>query len=280
MQLLRAHGLGNDYLVLESGESIDPVLVRALCDRHRGPGGDGVLEPVGTDQADFGVRIWNPDGSIAEKSGNGLRIFARWLHDRGAPRTFTVSTGPCVVGCEIVDARDVSVQMGTASLEVSATGARRRLVDDVVNLGEEDVRVTAISVGNPHCVVFVEDEPESLPWKRWGRALERHPLFPGRSNVQVARVSAGVISLVIWERGAGPTLASGSSATAVAAAAVATRRLPPGRVEARMPGGTLTVDVDADLGCTLLGPVDVIGRFELDRRWLDMVSDDPRPLRG
>ena len=67
MQLLRAHGLGNDYLVLESGESIDPVLVRALCDRHRGPGGDGVLEPVATDQADFGVRIWNPDGSIAEK---------------------------------------------------------------------------------------------------------------------------------------------------------------------------------------------------------------------
>src|SRR5687768_5785699 len=116
MRLFKAHGLGNDYLVLETAEPLDAPLVRALCDRHRGVGGDGVLEPRAASRADHAVRIWNPDGSIAEKSGNGLRILAWWLSAvRGAGAAFTVEVEGNVVGCE-VDGTVVDVEMGTARI--------------------------------------------------------------------------------------------------------------------------------------------------------------------
>lgn len=260
MRLARAHGLGNDYLVLEDGPALDPALVRAICDRHTGVGGDGILEPAPSGPADHGVRIWNPDGSVAEKSGNGLRIYARWLTRRGAGDAFTVWTGHDVVGCH-VGARDVTVEMGTARFRSPVTTA--------VALGGALLEVVPVDLGNPHCVRFVDVDPDEVPWRDWGRGLEVHPAFPGRTNVQIARVRGpDALDLRIWERGAGPTQASGSSACAAAAAAVETGRLLAGRIAVHMPGGVLWVTVDARRAVRLEGPVEFVGVVEVDPEWL------------
>lgn len=275
MRLARAHGLGNDYLVLESGERLDAELVRALCDRHTGVGSDGILEPADPGPCDHGVRIWNPDGSIAEKSGNGLRIFARWLTDRGAGDAFTVWTGFEEAGC-VVSKESVSVSMGTARFAADEVPVLRRLHDASIAVGEHDLRATALSVGNPHCVVFVDAPLDTVPWRAWGEGLETHPWFPNRTNVQVARVvDDHTLEIRIWERGAGPTQASGSSSCAAAAAAVSLGHCLPGACTVRMPGGTLEVVVGPDFHCQLVGPVEFVGRIEVASAWLTARSRTP-----
>lgn len=252
MRLWRAHGLGNDYLVLEEGPELDAAAARALCDRHRGPGGDGVLEPVDADGA-HGVRIWNPDGSIAEKSGNGLRIFAHWLvHERGAPTELVLDTGHGRVGA-VVDGDDVELSMGPATI---------RWAERALEVEGATLITTAVSVGNPHCVVFRDEPLDGLPWRTWGEALERHELFPQRTNVQIARVAGPrALELRIWERGAGETLSSGTSSCAAAAAAVHTGLLPAGPLAVLMPGGTLLVTVPLRGPLVLRGPVEPICRI-------------------
>ena len=255
MRLWRAHGLGNDYLILESGEPVDAGLVRALCDRHWGVGGDGVLEPTEAMDADHGVRIWNPDGSIAEKSGNGLRIFARWLADRGAGSSFTVSTGHDVVTCW-VDDEAITVAMGVARVEPE----RDLEVHGVT------YRVVPVDLGNPHCVLFVDDF-DGLAWRAIGAQIEVHPAFPNRTNVQFAKVTGPArMRARIWERGAGETEASGSSACAVVAAAADTGRISAEAVVVGMPGGQLWVELQGS-HIRLRGPVQPVGRFEVDPRW-------------
>lgn len=266
MRLIKSHGLGNDYLVLDSGEPLSPARVRALCHRHTGVGADGILEPVPSARAAHGLRIWNPDGSQAEKSGNGLRIFARWLVDhRGAPPAFEVEVPAGVVGCA-VDAGTglVTVEMGAASLDPGAVPCTEALRDTPVSVCGETLRLTAVGMGNPHCVALVDaPDLDALPWRDWGRALETDARFPNRTNVQVARVrDRRHLEARIWERGAGETLASGSSACAVAVAAVVL-----GRVEAavtvHMPGGQLRVRVGAGLAVTQVGPVEEVGVVEV-----------------
>ena len=271
MRLYKAHGLGNDYLVLEDGAALDAALVAAVCDRHHGVGGDGVLEPFSAGAAaDYGVRIWNPDGSIAEKSGNGLRIFARWLvSERGAPPRFSIWTGFCRVVCD-VEAEAIRVDMGEVSFEPAnvPVEASAPLVDGELSLSDGVLSVTAVGIGNPHCVIFRDEPLETLPFRRWGEEIERHPRFPKRTNVQFARViDRNTVEIVIWERGAGETMASGSSSCAVAAAGVRTGRLDAGRIEVRMPGGTLYVTV-AGASLRLEGPVEPVARIEVDASWL------------
>lgn len=230
--------------------------MRALCDRHCGVGADGILEPAPTDRADHGVRIWNPDGSIAEKSGNGLRIFAFWLaRDRGAGAQFRVDTGTDVVGCA-VDGTEVTVQMGSG----------RVLWREAV----AGLPVVAVSVGNPHAVVWRrEADLDSLPWRDWGATLETHPRFAARTNVQIAASRGrGALEIRIWERGAGETSASGSSACAVAMAAIEDGLQPADApLTIRAPGGPLTVTVHADRTLTLVGPVAPVGTIALDPGW-------------
>ena len=256
LRLWRAHGLGNDYLVLEEGPDLDPALVREVCDRHRGVGGDGILEPMDGAGADHGVRIWNPDGSIAEKSGNGLRIFARWLADHGAGAAFSVWTGHDVVRCVVGD--EIAVEMGRAVVGEP----------EAIEVDGERLVIVPVDVGNPHAVVWRDEAAlDALPWRAWGRGLEIHPRFPNRTNVQIARViDRGTAEARIWERGAGETLASGSSSCAVAASGVATGRLDRD-VAVRMPGGTLRVRVGDD-GVVLEGPVEGVGTITVDAAWL------------
>ncbi|MCA9573603.1 MAG: hypothetical protein KC656_37470, partial [Myxococcales bacterium] len=145
MKLLRGHGLGNDYLILIDGPPIEPAIARAICDRHTGVGSDGILEPTLPVGTDYGVRIWNPDGSVAEKSGNGLRIYARWLYAlRGAPARFTIWTGHDAVRCEC-SPEAIQIDMGKV-----------RAAPEVLELAGKPFDVVIVDVGNPHCVLFFD----------------------------------------------------------------------------------------------------------------------------
>ncbi len=278
----KGHGLGNDYLVVDPDEldfRLGPECVRRLCDRHTGVGADGMLALAPSRRADFGLRIWNPDGSEAEKSGNGLRIFARWLHatKRTRRRSFRVDTKGGVVGIALAvdahgDASSASVAMGRASFrpaDLPCSLDVDELVDQPIRVGSRALRFTGVSVGNPHCVVFLErDEVPHRELVELGRALETHPIFPRFVNVQLAVVrTRHRIALWIWERGAGATRASGSSACAAAAAAVR-RGVARSPVDVVMPGGTLRVEVARDWQVTLTGPVEEVCRGQLSDAWV------------
>jgi diaminopimelate epimerase len=264
------HALGNDYLVLEPREVIvTEAVARRVCDRHRGIGADGVLVEVDAVASDFGLRILNPDGSEAATSGNGLRIFARSLHDAGrvGAAPFRVRTAGGAVTCEVLDAgRAVRVAMGRASFDaarVPVVGGRGDVVDAPLWADyPSGWRYTAVSIGNPHVVVQVPDATHALA-RRWGPVIEHDARFPDRTNVQFVTVlSPHRLRLEVWERGAGNTEASGSSACAAAAAS---RRL--GRcgddVVVVMPGGALRVHVDGDFDVVQVGPVSFVAAGEL-----------------
>ena len=270
----KGHALGNDYLVVEPAclsFALTPAMVGRLCDRHRGVGGDGVLALVPSEHADAGLRIYNPDGSEAEKSGNGLRIFARWLVESGkvAGDRFRVETPGGIVECRVnrEDGRivDINVDMGRASFrsaDVPCSGPSREVVAESVEVAGTVLRVTAVGIGNPHCVVFVDD-PATADLQRLGPALEHHPLFPRRTNVQLARVvGPRRVRVRVWERAVGETLASGSSACAVAAACVRlgyTDRA----VTVVMDGGLLHLQVDEGYRVQLSGDTTLVYRGTL-----------------
>src|SRR5262245_31894012 len=268
---VKGHGLGNDYLVVQEGDLPGPLSTAAIvkiCDRNWGVGSDGILLRVPSTRADFGLRIFNPDGSEAEKSGNGLRIFAKFLRDHGHAKrdVFTVDTPGGIVECQCRVERGrvtfVTVEMGHATFrpaEIPMTHAAPEAVGVPLTLGDAGtVTATAVSVGNPHCIVFVDrlDDDET---RRLGPRIENHPAFPNRTNVQFARVlGRDAIEIRIWERGAGYTLASGSSSCGAASAAVKNGHCDHGRVSVRMPGGELVVHVRADFTLKLEGPVEEV----------------------
>jgi|GEM_PF-52033 len=267
-QFAKYHALGNDYLVLERGAWVGaeagappPVaLLRAVCDRHHGLGADGVLFEGSAGEGRLALRVFNPDGSEAETSGNGLRIFARYLWDRRrvSGDAFEVATRGGGARCRVSDdGATVSVEMGQARFDSAAipvSGPRREVVGETLEVLGEPLRFTAVTVGNPHCVVHgVEVSPATT--LRLGPALETHPAFPARTNVQFVRViDRGRIEAEVWERGAGRTLASGSSACAAAAASVRLG-LCDRDVTVAMPGGELAVQVSSTFDVTVSGPV-------------------------
>lgn len=267
----KGHGLGNDYLVFDQADLPGPLsaaAVQRICDRNWGAGSDGILLRVPSQAADFGLRILNPDGSEAEKSGNGLRIFAKYLrdHDHAARDTFTVETPGGVVECrchrEGGVVRRVTVEMGDATFDaarIPVRGVSGEAVDLPLTLDDgTNLRVTAVSVGNPHCVVFVEN-PNETECRCLGPQIETHAAFPARTNVQFARAAArDVLDIRIWERGAGYTLASGSSSCAAAAAAVRNGHCDAGRITVRMPGGELAIEVRPDWSLRMEGPVEEV----------------------
>ena len=279
----RGHGLGNDYIVMDPKEltfKLTPKNIKAVCDRNWGLGSDGILALVPTKKADFGLRIFNPDGSEAEKSGNGLRIFARYLHATGKTKKkhFTVETKGGLVTIDLHvdrhgDASAVTVEMGQATFKPAALPCTLdvpELIQQPINAAGQSLIFTGVSVGNPHCVVF---KKAGASWSReellkLGPALENHALFPKRTNVQLA-VPTGPkeIFILIWERVAGETQASGSSSCAAASAAVRLG-LVKGPVTVKMPGGTLNIDVATDFALTMKGPVAEVARGTLSPSFL------------
>jgi diaminopimelate epimerase len=275
-EFVKSHGLGNDYIVLDGSQlsfSLTPEAVRTICDTHFGIGSDGILLVVPGQGADFGVRIFNPDGGEAEKSGNGIRILAKFLYDHGyAPRPeFSISTLGGLVRVRLdLDGdrvRTITADMGRATFiseEIPVSGPRREVVGESLEADGERLTVTCVSVGNPHCVILTDSLDEATV-RRLGPKIERHPSFPNRINVQFARVLArDRVSILIWERGAGWTLASGTSSCGVVSACVK-NGLTDRQVTVESPGGELTVSVAEDWGVTLTGPVSEIGRGTLSR---------------
>jgi diaminopimelate epimerase len=271
LQFFKGHGLGNDYIAVDGGTlpiPLTPPAIRLICDRHRGVGSDGILVRVPSERAEFGLHIFNPDGSVAEKSGNGLRIFGAYLLETGSVAErdrFRVETPGGLVTMELQERTDdgvlwIEVEMGSASFRSSAVGLRgpdREVENEVLELeGGDRLAVNTVSMGNPHCVVFLDQlVPETL--RRWGPQLSAHPWFERGTNVQFARVAGpAALEAFIWERGAGETLASGSSSCAVAAAAVRRGLVAQRRVEVRMEGGTLDITVDPDWEVRMRGPVE------------------------
>ena len=243
--------------------TLTPATVRLICDRHRGVGSDGILELLAADEraGRFGLRIWNPDGGVAEKSGNGIRIFAKYLHEHvhTAATEFVVATpgGEAAVALDLADGRvaAATVDMGVATFDPRTS----------LTVAGNALDVTILAVGNPHCVVLVPDL-DALDFHGLGPAIERHPAFPARTNVQFATpVDARTVRALIWERGAGETQASGSSACAVAAACHRRGLVGP-QVTVAMPGGDLTVRIDMVGRLWLHGPVEEVctGTFSTD----------------
>jgi len=266
------HALGNDYLVLNPSElegELDAFRIQRICHRNFGVGSDGILlGPLETEEGDFGLRIFNPDGSEAEKSGNGLRIFSRYLWDQSLvkEKAFTVMTLGGRVECVVKDGgRTVTVQMGQASFEstrIPVKGEPRDVLNETMTAAGKELRFCAATVGNPHCVVLREDVSEEEA-RRLGPLIEKDPRFPNRTNVQFMKVlDRSHIQLEIWERGAGYTLASGSSSSA--AAAVAYRLgLCGGQITVCMPGGELDIRISEDFSIQMTGPVTKIAEGTL-----------------
>lgn len=278
MRFAKYHALGNDYLVVEGDVALDARTVRRLCDRHRGLGSDGVLlaAPAARRPGDEQrVRIYNPDGGEAAMSGNGLRIFGRWLVDErgaaaGAPLRVRTSGATATVTVHSPAAVAITLPPPTfATPAIPVAGPAREILDEPLALDGETVRISTVSVGNPHCVL--RREASEAEARRLGPRLETHPLFPERTNVQLFEVvDRATLRLEIWERGAGYTLASGSSACA--ATSVAWRLgWVDGDVAVRMPGGTVRVRVGSGR-IELTGPVARVASGVVDPELLEAAT--------
>lgn len=267
MRFSKYHALGNDYFVLDPVDAKlpDEDGIRLVCHRNFGLGSDGILYgPLETELADFGLRILNPDGSEAEKSGNGLRIFCRYLFDQGkvSDAPFTISTPGGVVTCRILDgAHSIEVEMGRVSFDSKAIGMngdRREVINEMIELEGVVRNYCAATIGNPHCVLPMDSISAELA-HRWGPLIENDPRFLNRTNVQLLQVlDRANIRIEIWERGAGYTLASGSSSSA--AGAVAKRLgLVDEDITVHMPGGQIQLHIDASYAVRMTGPATHIG---------------------
>jgi diaminopimelate epimerase len=273
MQFWKYHALGNDYLVLDPKEleaTLTPEAVRLICHRNFGVGADGILlGPLPSGRAPFAVRIFNPDGSEAEKSGNGLRIFSRWLWDRklAGNGEFAIETpGGVVKSTVLEDGRQVRVEMGRVSFwsdRIPVTGPRREVINEQLQAGGRAFTYCAATIGNPHCVVLLDTTPALA--RQFGPLIEVHPNFPNRTNVQFLKVrDRANIEIQIWERGAGYTLASGSSSSAAAAVAHKLGRCDRA-ITVHMPGGRLAIEIGADFDIRMTGPVTQVAEGTIAR---------------
>lgn len=264
---VKMHGLGNEYIVLDNSNIEFKLTVQAikrLCNIHFGVGSDGIVLKVSSSKADFGFRVYNPDGSEAEKSGNGLRIFCKYLYDNGFTKNkkFSVETLTDIVYAEIVEEKDgkasmIKVDMGKAifgSRNIPVDSDHPEYIGQMLKVGDREYEVNCVSVGNPHCVVIKHDLDEE-EIRKYGPMIENHPLFPNRINVQFAKVlSDHDAQILIWERGAGFTLASGSSSCA-ASSVLVKRGLIKGDLTMHMQGGTLKIQIDSNWNIAMTGEV-------------------------
>lgn len=283
LPFLKMHGLGNAYVFVDLMEGalslpdeVDwPGLSRAVADPHFGIGSDGLIliAPGATEIA--AMRIFNADGSEGEMCGNGIRCLAMWVHQaHGAPRRFPVETRAGLRQVEVVDSpafgrATVRVDMGRP-MEVGPAG---KPLGEPLRFEVDGQRVEAwpVSVGNPHVVVFV-DSVDEAPVRELGPRIERHPLFPQRTNVEFLEVAGpGKLRMRVWERGSGETMACGTGACASLVAAVAAGRA--GRsAEVELPGGRLSVEWDAEGRIWMTGPAQLVAQGVLPWNWVKEVG--------
>jgi diaminopimelate epimerase len=279
------HGCGNDFVVVDLRDAArddaravqEPDAVRAICDRNFGVGADGVLAilPPNDAGADARMRVLNADGSEAEMCGNGIRCVAIELRDRGVHKPIVaIDTGAGRLACEIDRVGEVTVAMGAPRLrrgDIPMRGpADERCVDEPLEVDGRTLRVTCVSMGNPHAVAFVSSRDEArLLAETRGPLVEHHAWFPQRTNAEFAAVrSRRELDLVVWERGVGITLACGTGACATVVAGIVTGRCDAdAEVRVHLPGGTLAIAVDAALASVRMrGPAARVFSGELDPR--------------
>lgn len=266
MEFIKMHGLGNDFICLDHfhcpPQTDYPETARRLCHRQFGVGADGLIAILPSSQAQARMRMFNPDGSEAEMCGNGIRCFAKYIYDTGyvQDRIIQVETlaGILTVSLSLTDGvvDQVTVDMGKPFLkpgDIPVLAGRDLAVEQTLEALDRKLTFTAVSMGNPHCVIFVKDL-ENLEFNALGPAIERHPLFPKRANVEFVRVdNNGEITMRVWERGAGPTLACGTGACASVVASVLEGRTG-AKVVVHLPGGDLGVEWRDDDHVYMTGP--------------------------
>ncbi|WP_026735773.1 diaminopimelate epimerase [Fischerella sp. PCC 9605] len=281
MKFYKYHALGNDYLVINPKDlpfPLTPEKIKVICHRHFGIGSDGILlgslpSPTGK----FALRIFNPDGSEAEKSGNGLRIFSRYLWDLGlvGEEPFTIQTVGGMVHSAVKDGgKTVEVEMGKVSFwsdEIPVAGDRREVIEESIYIGDKTFSFCAATIGNPHCILPLPEVTPAIA-KQYGPGIEIHPLFPNRTNVQFMKVlNRNQIQIEIWERGAGYTLASGSSSSA--AAAVAHKLgLCDSAIAVQMPGGSIYIQINQDFTILMTGSVTKVSEGKLSEELFESAA--------
>ncbi|WP_297886955.1 diaminopimelate epimerase [Sulfurihydrogenibium sp.] len=268
---VKSHGLGNDYIVIDAEKvdfEIGDDFIKKICDVHYGIGSDGLLVKYHSEIADFRLRIFNPDGSEAEKSGNGLRIFCKFLYDYGYTDKdeFTVETKGGVVKAKIEEknkygkAKIITVDMGKAIFEsqkIPVKTEKKEFIGEKITVADREFEVNCVSVGNPHCVI-IKDNLDEEEIKKYGPLIENHPIFSNRINVQFVKpISENEAQILIWERGAGFTYASGSSSCAVASV-LAKKGLAKKDITIKMLGGQLKISIDEDWNIRMTGEVEEI----------------------
>jgi diaminopimelate epimerase len=287
LDFVKYQGLGNDFVILDRftqpAESFSTGLVQVLCRRGMGVGADGVIlaeRPTGS--ADARMIIYNSDGSEAEMCGNGIRCLAAYLSDEGM-----VGSNPMWIetqaGVKLVELlpqtehpREVRVDMGLPEFhrpDIPMLGKGSQAVEELLEVEGERVIITCLSMGNPHCVIFTDDLA-AVPFERLSPAIEHHPVFPRRTNVEFVQVEdEGHIRVRVWERGVGPTLACGTGACAAFAATLTTRGGSE-TMQVELPGGSLTISRDDTGHIFMTGPILEVYRGRVSQAWLNHFHPD------
>jgi len=277
------HGLGNDYVILADHDldvPLTPASAAAICDRHFGIGGDGILVWGGTEAAGFHLTIWNPDGSQAEMCGNGMRMLALYLRDGGFAdnEAFSVTTAAGIISPAVLPGGLVRVFMGQARLGgagiIGFSGLREdgEALEVPLTACDREFLFTFVDMGNPHCVIESEDELTVLDLLELGPAIENHELFPGRANVEFMRVlGPSEVEMRVWERGVGETNACGTGACAVAVAACRQRgAVSP--VTVHLPGGDLLIEVGDEMEVNMTGPAEKVYEGTMSQEFVNKIN--------
>ena len=274
------HGLGNDYLVYDPNKNklkLTPSNVQLMCNRNFGVGADGILEGPVLDGERISMVVWNPDGSVAQKSGNGVRIFAKYLKDAGyvQKKDFTISSqgGEASIPYLNEEGTRLKASMGKVSFwsdDVPVEGPRREIINETMVFGRIPYPVTCLSIGNPHCVILMDEISKDLVC-RIGRYSESAKQFPEKINTQIMKVLDRThIQTEVYERGAGYTLASGSGCCAAAAAAYRLGLTDP-KMFVQMPGGTLELEIDGEGVVHMTGDVGYVGTIKLGSHFTEQL---------
>lgn len=298
MPFTKMHGLGNDFLMLDCikheapPEEVLSDLSEKVCERHFGVGGDGLILILEDEEADYRMRMFNPDGSESEMCGNGIRCFGKYLYDAGLieAKAISVATMQGLQHIEILPGQargastlQVRVDMGVPRLLRSqipmtvheGNGGDGRVINEELDVDGETVRITAVSMGNPHVVIFVDDV-ESVPLKEIGFKIEHHEVFPQRTNVHfVQEMGRQKLWVRHWERGAGDTLACGTGACASVVAAALRGMLPENdrKALAHLPGGDLNIEWAKNDRVYMTGPATTVFSGTLDREFIKNLLD-------
>jgi len=279
MNFVKLQATGNDFVLIDARRMVKrdwSALAKALCHRHFGVGADGILLILPSKRSDLYMRMFNPDGSEAEACGNGLRCAGRYAIENGMVRgsAIKIETPAGMKTLRTQGKKGIQVNMGKPILKPPAipvlvqrkgTSITTPVIDYPLTIGKMNLKITCVSLGNPHTVCFLDQPVADFPLAETGPKVEHHPMFPNRVNFEVVNViSKKKLRARVWERGAGETLSCGTGACAIAVAAKL-KGLRDNPVDIILPGGTLTIDWDGKGEVLLSGPAEVV----FEGKWKD-----------